>query len=228
MAIKRTTKKDSKKKKSIMVVDDLPIVREGILTRINLESDLKMHSQVGDAALALETLSKSNILPDLVIVDLLGGDKNGIELLRNIKLEYHKLKTFVFSECDELIYAERCLKVGAKGYLMKDKTTNELIIAMRKVLEGKIYVSNNVTLEILHRFIGDKSDNGDPITSLTEKELEVFRHIGRGISTRDIANNMGIVGATVGTYIVKIRDKLKIKGILKLRKYAFEHVKSRN
>jgi len=178
-----------KRKRKIFIVDDHPIVRKGLSQMINQETDLTVCGEADSAQHALESLKKSQ--PDLMIVDISLQGIDGIELIKIIKARYGNLPVLVVSMHDESLFAERALRVGARGYIMKQEAIEKMMEAIRRVLRGELYISEGVSANIVKRFIGGKAENTQsPIELLSDRELEVFQLIGQGVGTRQIADNL--------------------------------------
>ncbi len=206
-------------KKSIMIVDDHPIMRAGIAQLINQQNDLKVSSEVSSAREALKELNKKT--PDLAIIDLSLKEISGIDLIKEIKKRHKDLPTLVLSMHSETIYAERVLRAGAKGYIMKHEPAEKLIKAIRKVLKGKTYLSENMSEIILDRMSGNSSkDTTSLINSLSDRELEVFKLIGEGHKPHQIADNLFLSVKTIETYYARLKQKFNIKSASELRKIA--------
>lgn len=218
MAAKKRVKADKGRIK-VLVVDDHSIVREGLTLYMKETPDLEVVAEAEDTAGALKAIKKSK--PDIVIVDLSLGDQGGLELIKDIKTRYPKLPSLVLSMHEEMQYAERCLLAGAKGYVMKNEDTEKVMEGIRQVFAGNIYLSKRATSLMLHKAVGDRGDVADtPIDCLTDRELQVFRMIGQGYSTRLIAKMLHISAATVRHYRASIREKLSLKHSSELLQYA--------
>lgn len=172
----------------ILIVDDHPILRRGLSMVINQEPDLVVAGEAEDAATALEIIE--SIVPDVVIVDLSLPGVDGIELIKTMKLRYKDLPALVVSMHDESLFAERALRAGARGYIMKQEAVENVLIALRKVLHGEIFVSDKVTTKMLETLISsDAKTMSTPLDLLSNRELTVFRLIGQGFKTSQIADN---------------------------------------
>ncbi|MBN2545543.1 MAG: response regulator transcription factor [Spirochaetes bacterium] len=209
---------------NIFVVDDHPIVVDGLKLLLENEKDLFICGFATDAAQALEKIEKLN--PDLIIVDIsLKGSMNGIELIKSLKSLYPDLLIITLSMYDESLYAERAIRAGSKGYIMKQEMTNTIINAIRKVLEGKIYLSDNISMNLLDIYMSGKvKKNKDIISSLTDREFEIFQLIGNGHKTRDIAKSLNLSVKTIETYKLRIKEKINISSSPELTKFAIEWV----
>ncbi len=208
-------------KRKVFIVDDHPIIRDGLTALINHESDLYVCGQAGEARQALKAISE--LKPDVAIVDITLEDSDGIELTKNIKARYPKLPVIVLSMHDESIYAERALRAGARAYLMKDTVSDKIITAIQTVLSGEIYVSDAMAKKLLRKLAGNHVDAvSNPIEKLTDREFEVFRWIGQGNKPSRIAKRMHLSVKTVETYIARIREKLDIADSAQLLEYAIK------
>lgn len=209
----------SKKPKSkILVVDDHPIVRSGLISRINSEPGFHVCAEADSIASAMHVLA--DIQPDAAIVDVSLQDGNGIDLVRRIKSKQPQINVLVWSMFEESLYAERALRAGALGYVNKTEPTDRLIEVLRSVCEGKLTVSQTLNDRLLREDIGGKHPEETPISTLSERELDVFRRIGNGHSTTQIATELHISPKTVETYRDRIRAKLNINGGPELTRVA--------
>ena len=195
-------------KKRILVVDDHSIVRHGIATLLNSEPDLEVCGEAGSFEQALELLAQT--APDVMLVDITLKDRNGLDLIREIRAAGHTLKVLVLSIHDESVYAERALQAGAQGYVMKEKGDDDIVRAIREVAAGKTYVSPEISEQILRQKIGGMPSDTDAggIGSLTDRELEIFECIGRGLDTRAIAEKYALSARTVEVHRAHIKKKL--------------------
>ena len=207
------------------MVDDHPIVRQGLENLINQEEDLCVCAQAENANDAMKAIKKLN--PDLVIVDISLEGESGLELIKRIKSQYSNLAILVLSMHDESLYAERVLRAGASGYIMKQKGTEKLITAIRKVFSGHEYISDDIMMRMIHKFVGQKPDDNNHSTeSLSDRELEVFLLIGHGYGTRKIASKLFLSVKTIETYRAHIKEKLNLTDSSELLRYAIQWVNS--
>lgn len=208
---------------NIMIVDDHPIVANGIQQLINREPDLKVGQSAHDAETAIRLIDKEN--PDIIIVDIsLKGSTNGIDLIKGLKKRYPKIKALVLSMHDENLYAERAIKAGAKGYIMKNDLTGNIVKAIRNILNGNLYLSDTITSKLLNNIVNkeeEKEEEGD-IKKLSDREFEVFQFISEGTKSITIAKEMNISIKTVEAHKLRIRTKLNLKSSNELNKYALE------
>jgi DNA-binding NarL/FixJ family response regulator len=197
-------------RKKVVVVDDHPIVRKGLSQLINQTKDLCVCGEAGDAHEALKVVTAHK--PDCVIVDLMLGLTSGITLIENIRIRWEDMPVLVLSMYDESLYAERVLRVGAQGYIMKKEASERLIDAIRQVMTGEIFVSDTIKSKLLQSFTGTPAKKKGPlIDALSNRELEVFQLLGQGHSTRQIADILHLSVKTVETYYAHIKEKMKLK-----------------
>lgn len=205
--------------KRILVVDDHPVVRQGIKHLLEHEPDLRICAEAESAGEALQALQKHK--PDLVLVDISLKGTDGLELTKWIRAQNKKLPILVLSMHDESLYADRVLRAGAHGYLMKAEVADKIVTAVRKVLRGEIYLSERVGQSILHEVTGRGSPADEsPIRRLSDRELEVFRLIGQGHGTREIAGLLHLSVKTIETYRANIKDKLGLASATQLVRFA--------
>ena len=194
---------------TILIVDDHSIVRHGLASLLAREKGFSVIGEAGDYGEAFEFLARHK--PDVAIVDITLKDKSGLELIRDAKEKYPDIKYLVLSMHDESVYAEKSLRAGAQGYVMKEKADEVIVDALRTVLRGEIFVSGETATRMLKNFI--KGEEGETpefgIQALTERETEVFRGIGQGLSTRKIADKLGLSDRTVEVHRAHIKRKLQ-------------------
>lgn len=201
------------------MVDDHPLVREWLANLINQQIDMLVCGEAANAPTALELLGQTK--PDIAIVDISLEGGSGIELIKNIKALYSGVIVIVLSMHDEMLYAERALRAGARGYIMKREATKKVLQAIRCVLEGKLYVSEKVNEMMTEKFVVGRSPATDsPIAQLSDRELEVFQLLGRGLSTRQIADDLHISFKTVQAFCARIKEKLKLANATELLREA--------
>ncbi len=206
-------------KHKVLIVDDHPIFCLGMSELINKETDLVVCGSVEnikDANKAIDTLC-----PDMVIVDISLKDGSGIDLVEDIKKNHKGLPTLVLSMYDESLYAERAFLAGARGYVMKQEAISYVVKAIRQVLKGDIYASDQIKDKVFKRLTSQvNSEEQSPLDLLTNRELEVFRLIGNGLSSKEISEQLHLSIKTIGTYRENIKDKLNIKHFTELVKVA--------
>jgi DNA-binding NarL/FixJ family response regulator len=210
--------KASTPQKRILIVDDHPMMREGLAQLIANENDLKVCGEAEDAAKALAAVE--TLKPDLVLVDITLGNKSGLEFIKDIKAVQPELPTLAISMHDENLYADRVLRAGGRGYIMKQEGGKMIMTAIRKVLSGQIYVSDKISHKILEMFSGKKSESNSSIENLTDREFEIFQLIGQGCETKDIASKLNISIKTVEVHRSNIKEKLKLKTVTELIRHA--------
>jgi DNA-binding NarL/FixJ family response regulator len=219
------TDKAEHNKKRILMIDDHPMVVEGLAQLINREPDLMVCGQAQDALKALQAIE--TLKPDMTIVDISLNGTNGIELIKDIKLRHGELPVLVLSAHDESIFAERSLRAGAGGYVMKLEAPDNLMNAIRRVLNGEIYLSAKMSGKMLQKYVGS---SGKPmetsIDRLTDREVAVLQLIGLGHGTREIAEQLNLSVKTIETYRAHIMEKLDLKNATELVKYAIQWVQS--
>ena len=215
----------AKTKKRILIVDDHPMMRQGLVQLIGAEADLSVCGEAENAEQALSTVE--GLKPDLVLADISLPGKNGLELIKDFQAILPGLPILVISMHDESLYAERVLRAGGRGYIMKQEGGKKLMAAIRQVLNGQIYVSEKMSAEILEMFSGRRSGNeGSPVEKLTDREFEVFQLIGQGKGTRDIAAQLHLSIKTVDVHRANIKTKLKLKSAAELIRFAVRWTES--
>jgi DNA-binding NarL/FixJ family response regulator len=213
----------AKSKTKILIVDDHPIVREGLIRLIQRQGDLEVCAEAETAVDTLRLIRQHQ--PDLVIVDLALKDRNGLDLIKDLKSQFAKLPTLMLSMHDESLYAERALRAGARGYVMKQEATETVILAIRRVLAGQIYLSENISSRLLGALVsGTDSGTGSSYDRLSDRELEVFELIGQGLGTRQIAEKLHLSIKTIEAYREHIKEKLKLQNASELTLHAFHWV----
>ena len=205
--------------RSVLIVDDHPIVRQGLSQLINAEDDLEVCGDAATVEEALQSLGES--YPDVVIVDLSLAHSDGLELIKEIRSETRDLPVLVLSMHDENMYAERLLSAGANGYIMKQAAADQLLIALRRVLAGGVYVSEQLGSSMIERIAGnDPKKTSNPIERLSNRELQVLNLIGRGKTTREIAENLTLSVKTVESHRQRIKKKLNLQTSAQLVQFA--------
>ncbi|KKM79011.1 hypothetical protein LCGC14_1354240 [marine sediment metagenome] len=210
-------------KSRIIIVDDHPIVRQGLADLINQEEHLVVCGQVEDAPEAMKAIRELN--PDMVIVDISLAGISGVELIKDIKAQHPGLPVLTFSMHEESLYAERALRAGARGYIMKREGTTKIVMAIGKILSGELYVSDAMTAKMMSRMIDSKpAVPASAIEGLSDRELEVFSLLGRGHGTRRISEELHLSLKTIETYRLRIKDKLNLTDAAELLQHAFQWV----
>jgi DNA-binding NarL/FixJ family response regulator len=220
-------KKSTQPKLHVLIVDDHPMMRQGLAQLINSEPDLAVCCEAGTAGQALDCITAG--APDLMLVDITLPDKNGLELIKDIQSLHPELPMLVVSMHDESLYAERVLRAGGRGYIMKQEGGKKIMEAIRQVLRGQIYVSEKMSAKILETFSGRRSEAGSsPVGKLTDREFEVFELIGRGTSTREIAQKLHLSPKTVEVHRLHIKEKLQLSHASELVLHAVRWVESQH
>ena len=220
--IKRST---GTARKQILVVDDHPMMRTGLAQIVNAQPGLEVFGEAGSPAEALEKLSPK--LPDLIMADLTMKGGSGFEFIREVQARHPELPVLVVSMHDENVYAERALRAGARGYIMKEESPDQLITAILRVLEGGIYLSENMSTLLLRSFTNAKSRSAkSPLQCLTDREFEIYQIIGRGKTTEEIAALLRISPQTVDVHRAQIKDKLNLKSGTALVHHAVQWVET--
>jgi DNA-binding NarL/FixJ family response regulator len=213
--------------KRILIVDDHPLISKGLTQLINGEKDLEVCGDASDINAAIEKIAL--LKPHAIIVDISLKSSSGIDLLKAVKTRHPGLPALVYSMHDESVFAERALKAGAKGYLMKDQPAEILLEALRKILEGNVYFSDKIITKLLGRIPRDETDESrTPINRLTDRELEIFQLIGQELKSSNIARKLNISIKTVEAHREHIRNKLDIPDSSELNKYAKEWIQGRS
>jgi DNA-binding NarL/FixJ family response regulator len=203
----------------ILLVDDHPVVRDGLADAINHEPDLMVCATAEDRPEAMEAIERSK--PELAVIDLMLKSSSGLELIKDVHARWPKLPILVVSMHDETLYAERVLRAGARGYITKQQATRDILLAIRKVLAGGIYLSEKTASTVLSRLtLQPQAPSDSLVDMLADRELQVFEMTGRGLSTREIAENLRIDVKTVDTYRTRIKEKLNLESGSDLLKLA--------
>jgi len=202
----------------ILLVDDHPLVREWLASLINQQPDLVVCGEADSAPEALGYLNSQ--ATDLAIIDLSLKESSGLELIKTIRSTHPAVAVIVLSMHDEKHYAERAIRAGARGYVMKRETTKKIIAAIQQVRSGKLGVSDEVAALFAERFVDNRRRSGTPVEELSDRELEVFRLLGQGLDTRSVANCLHISIKTVQAYCARIKDKLNLANATELLREA--------
>lgn len=215
------------RKKTILILDDHPMMREGLALLIGQETDLAVAAHAESAHQAMDAIAASR--PDLVLADISLPDKNGLEFLKDVQAMHTGLAVLVISMHDEAIYAERVLRAGGRGYVMKQEGGKKIMEAIRAVLGGKIHVSEKISARILEVFSGKgASTPSSPVEQLTDREFEVFQLIGEGKATKEIAAKLHISVKTVEVHRANIKAKLKLVTAPELIRHAVRWIEAQN
>lgn len=203
----------------IVIVDDHALVREGLSKLVNEEPDLEVCGDAADVPGALELVEVEE--PDVIVVDISLSGQSGLELIKQINTRFPSIHILALSMHDEKLFAERALRAGAEGYVNKEAPPDKVIEAIREVLAGRIYLSDEMSNRILQRLVDrDQRVEQSPIDTLSDRELEVLELIGRGLTTRQIARELHLSRKTIDTYRDHLKTKLQIKTANELVRYA--------
>jgi DNA-binding NarL/FixJ family response regulator len=209
--------------KRIFIVDDHPVVRQGIALLVNQESDLKVCGDAEGAASALRDIER--LKPDLVVLDLSLKDGNGLELIKDLRIRLPRLLILVLSMHDESFYSERVLRAGAKGYITKDEATGKVIEGIRRILRGEVFLSDRMATKMLSQLTDSRIEAVRPsVENLTDRELQVFELIGSGIGTSEIAKKLHLSVKTIDSHREHIKQKLRLDSAAELVKHAVQWV----
>ncbi|MEL6612821.1 MAG: response regulator transcription factor [Bacteroidota bacterium] len=209
----------------LLLVDDHPLLRKGLALTLNAESDLDVVGQAASAEEALEAFGTLD--PDVALIDISLPGMSGLELLKHLLALKPDLLTLVVSRHDEALYAERAVRAGAKGYVMKVEAADEIVQAVRHVLRGGIYMSEDLKDRLLFgAAVGRKAPMQSPLEVLSDRELEVFEMTGRGLPTREIAERLHLSVKTVESYRARIKTKLSLDSGTELMQHAVRWVES--
>jgi DNA-binding NarL/FixJ family response regulator len=215
-----------KPKTKIILVDDHPLVREWLTNLIHQQADLMVCGEAETAPAALEMIAATK--PDVAIVDISLKDSSGIELIKRIKVAHPRVAVIVLSMHDERLYAERALRAGARGYIMKRETARKVIAAIRLVLDGRLYLSEGMAAVFAEKFVDGRAPSvNSPIEQLSDRELEVFQLLGEGYETRQVAESLKVSMKTVQVYCARIKEKLKLANATELLREAIRWNESR-
>jgi len=209
------------KKYRVLLVDDHPIVRQGLALLIEREADLSVCGEADGAHSAFHALE--TLRPDIVLLDISLNGPDGLEVLKEIRMKSGSLPVLILSMHDESIYAERAMRAGANGYIMKQEATEKVLIAIRRILQGDVYLSDRLTTTMLQQYVrGGAHTKSSPLLNLTDRELEVFRLIGEGHGTRQIADELHLSVKTIESYQAHIKEKLALRNARELVQHAIE------
>ena len=209
------------KKYRVLLVDDHPIVRQGLALLIDREADLSVCGEADGARSAFHAIE--TLRPDIVVLDISLNGPDGLEVLKEIRVKTGSLPVLILSMYDESIYAERAMRAGANGYIMKQEATEKVLVAIRRILQGDVYLSERLTTTMLQQYVrGGAATKSSPLLNLTDRELEVFRLIGEGHGTRQIADELHLSVKTIESYQAHIKEKLALRNARELVQHAIE------
>ena len=207
----------------IYIVDDHPLVRQGLSQIIANEDDMEICGEAEDSPSAMTGVGETQ--PDAVIVDISLKGNNGLELIKNLKAIHEEIPILVFSMHDESIYAQRALRAGAKAYVMKKEPSEKIVEAIHKIIKGEIYVSASVADQVLHQIVnGPNNASTSPVDRLTDRELEVVQLIGRGLSSREIAESLNLSVKTIESHRAHVKEKLSLRNATELVQFSVQWV----
>lgn len=219
----RTSEKSVKR---LVLIDDHPIMRHGLAQLIRAEEGLDVIGEAGSAREGLEVIGR--LKPDLAVIDLTLPDKNGLELVKDIRALHPSTQCIVLSMHDETLYGERSLRAGARGYVMKEEAADHLVTAIHKVISGGLYVSESLNARMLEQVTGASRSKATGMDALTDRELEILSLIGSGVPTKNIAAQLSISARTVEAHRAHIKEKLGMTDGASLVRYAVQWVESRS
>jgi DNA-binding NarL/FixJ family response regulator len=206
---------------NIILIEDHPIFRFGLAEFINQQSELKVTAEAESSFQAIECFNKEKF--DIAIIDISLKDSDGIELIKTLKINYPDTIILVLSMHDETFYAERALKAGAKGYIMKQEASTKITEAIYKILKGEIYISDKMKNKVIQNIYGiNKNESTLIINKLSDRELQVFKLIGEGFGTNAISEKLNLSPKTIENYKDHIKQKLNINSAFELRKFAIQ------
>ena len=209
------------KKFRVLLVEDHPIVRQGLALLIDREADLLVCGEAEGAHSAFHAIT--TLRPDIVLLDISLSGPDGLDVLKEIRMKSGSLPVLMLSMHDETIYAERAMRAGANGYIMKQEATEKVLVAIRRILQGGVYLSDRLTNTMLQQFVhGTSAAKTSPLVILTDRELEVFRLIGEGHGTRQIADELHLSVKTIESYQAHIKEKLSLRNARELVQHAIE------
>jgi len=206
-------------KHRIFLVDDHPLVREGLTNLINRQDDLIVCGEAEDSSEAIGGIARSR--PDVAVIDISLKNESGLELVKNLGNQFPLVALIVLSMHDEALYAERAVRAGARGYVMKRETTKSVLTAIRRVLEGSVYLSERVVNGMARKLsLSDKAAVGSPVDRLSDRELEIFRLLGQGRTTSQIADDLHLSLKTVQAYCARAKEKFGVSSLAELLRAA--------
>ena len=207
------------RKSRVFIVDDHPLVREGLANLINEQDDLIVCGEAEDSAEAITTLATAR--PDVALIDISLKNESGLELIKNLGVQFPRVALIVLSMHDEALYAERALRAGARGYVMKRETTKSVLASIRQVLEGDVYVSERVVNRITARSGGSReAAASSPVERLSDRELEIFRLLGEGRTPSQIACDLNLSLKTIQAYCARAKEKFGVTSLTELLRAA--------
>src|SRR6266550_6220865 len=213
-----TSRTGEPRKSRVFLIDDHPLVREGLVNLINSQRDLAVCGEAEDSAGAMTGMAKTR--PDVALVDISLKNESGLELVKNLESQFPLVALIVLSMHDEALYAERALRAGARGYVMKRETTKNVLTAIRRVVKGDIYVSDRVVNSMAKRMSSRKTAAATPVERLSDRELEIFRLLGQGRTPSQIAEDLRLSLKTVQAYCARAKEKFGVTSLTELLRAA--------
>jgi len=211
----------------VFVVDDHPIVRQGLIQVIAREAGMTVCGEAGDAPAALQGVAES--APDVAVVDLHLGKGDGLDLIKQIHRSHPRVRVLVLTMHEEPFYVERAMRAGAQGFLTKQDAGDQVLAAIRKVASGEMYVCDRVSPKLLKRLLSGGEEGGEsPVARFSDREMQVFRLIGEGLGTKEIAGRLNLSVKTIETYRANIKEKLDLRDARELVQYAIRWVIGRD
>jgi len=211
-------KPENTRKHTVFIVDDHPLVREGLANLINQQDDLFVSGEAEDSAEAIAGIARTQ--PEIALIDISLKNESGLELVKNLSNQFPEVALIVLSMHDEALYSERALRAGAKGYVMKRETTKSVLTAIRRVLQGEIYVSDPVASSMARRLTSSRKAAASPVERLSDRELEIFRLLGQGRTTSQIAEDLRLSLKTVQAYCARAKEKFGVDSLTELLRAA--------
>jgi DNA-binding NarL/FixJ family response regulator len=213
-------------KTKFLVLDDHPVFRDGLVILIESNKDYRVVAQAGTIAEAMDSLRESR--PDIILVDISLPTENGLLFVRSVKKNYPDIPVLIISMHDEIIYAERSLRAGARGYVMKQAASTVMLTAIRTVLEGKVYLSKAMQNRIMENMTAANiDDDTKTMSTLTEREIDILEYIGQGYSVSEIAKLLFLSVKTINSYRDHIKEKLQLVNAAEIRRFAIEWLQTR-
>ena len=216
--MKPKTSNGTARTRRVFIVDDHPLVREGLANLINQQSDLSVCGEAEDSAGAITDIESTH--PDVALIDISLKNESGLELVKTLQNRFPQVALVVLSMHDEALYAERALHAGARGYVMKRETTKNVLTAIRRVIEGDIYVSDRVVNSMAKRMTSRKTAAAEPVERLSDRELEIFRLLGQGRTPSQIADDLRLSLKTVQAYCARAKEKFGVTSLTELLRAA--------
>ncbi|MCD8554160.1 response regulator transcription factor [Seleniivibrio sp.] len=209
----------------IFLLDDHAVLLEGLTILINKEPDMEVCGTASDGPSAMSKLF--SLKPDIIIVDLTLENSNGLDFIKCLKARYDDVRVLVLTMHDELVFAERCIRAGASGYIMKSESPSAIIDAMRLIMKGKIYLSPKMTQHVVLRAMNPKEkSDADSVENLSDREFQVFQYIGEGITSKDMASKLNLSIKTIDSVRENIKHKIGLESAAELTKFAIKWIHS--